>query len=74
MYMVKSLLHVQHAIQRTIYDTHAKTGQNQLKLIWKSTISAVWVLYQLFEHNINIYWLTCDVPSANQRLGIKYEK
>ena len=43
----------------TIYDTHAKTGQNQLKLIWKSTISTVRAQYQLFEHNIyrllNVY-------------------
>ena len=37
---------------RTNYDTHAKTGQNQLKLIWKSVISGFRAQYQLFEHNI----------------------
>ena len=57
-----------------MYDTYAKTGQNQFKLIWKSTITAVQAQYQLFEHNINIYWFAYDVPSADQRIGIKYEK
>ena len=53
----------------TINDTHAKTGQNQLKLVWKSTISAVRAQYQLFEHNINIKWFACDMPSTNKSTG-----
>ena len=32
MYMMTCLLHALHAFQDTMYDTHAKTGQNQLKL------------------------------------------
>ena len=46
---------------------HAKTGQNQLKL-------AVWNQYQLFGHNIIIYWFARDVPLTNQRTTIWYEK
>ena len=66
LYMITCLLHA--------YDTHAKTGQNQLKLIWKSTISTVRAQNQLFEHNINVNWFACDTPSTNQRTGIKNEK
>ena len=50
----------------TIYDTHAKTGQNQLKLIWKSTISAVRAEYQYTGSHV-----TCPRPIREQKLSMK---
>ena len=67
-YVVTCLLHAQYAFQQHNYVTHAKTGQNQLKL-------AVWNKYQLFWHNIIIDWFARDVPLTNQRIRrILYEK
>ena len=58
MYMIRCLLHVPHAFK--------VSAAQFMTLIQRlvSTISSVRAQYQLFEHNINIFWFACNMLST----------